>query len=416
MVDQLDTTDVAEGRAGTQISTSFVEEVQVKTGGYEAEYGGALGGVVNMITKSGGNEFHGDVFGYFTNDSLWETAKVPETRGDVKTVDSEYDYGFTLGGPVVRDNLWFFVGVNPNNLDQNLLKEVYVDDTLFQTNQFVRGYERMYFTGKLTWQVGESNLVTFNVLGDPTDISNDFYTTNFVDSPFIETNQFYATSEIGGINYGLGWNSIFSDSVVLEASYGHHENTQKQLPQVDLPNYQDQTSDGVWTGGAGGSVLFGGPGFQQPKDDRTRDQLKASLTWFLGAKHELKLGAGYNNVEYDADYNMVGSSDAFCAAMIEGGAEFYDFDSGEYVPLVANCDSNGDGVNDGWQFADRVGNRWRLRNGYYYNRNYKNQSVGETEEFNVYAQDSWRVTDNFTLTFGVRAESSESTGEQTKTT
>ncbi len=415
VVDQLDTTDVAEGRAGTQISTSFIEEVQVKTAGYEAEYGGALGGVVNMVTKSGGNEFHGDVFGYFTNDSLWANAKIPETRGDVKTVDTEYDYGITLGGPIVRDNLWFFVGLNPNTLDQNVRKDVYGGDAVVQTNDFVRTYDRQYFTGKLTWRLGESNLITFNVLGDPTDIDHNIYSTNYADSPFIETNQFYSTWEEGGINYGLGWNSIFSDNVVLEASYGHHENTQKNLPAIDVTNYNDRTTGGFYTNGADSATYFGGPGFQQPKDDRTRDQFKASLTWFAGAHHELKFGAGYNSVEYDADYNMVGSSDAFCAEMIEGGALFYDFESGDYVPLAANCDSNGDGVMDGYQFPARVGNRYRVYDDFYYNRNYKNRSVGDTEELNIYAQDSWRVTDNLTLTFGIRAESSESKGEQTKT-
>ncbi len=174
VVDELDTTDAAEGRSGTQISSSFIEEVQVKTGGYEAEYGGALGGVVNMITKSGGNEFHGDVFGYFTNDSLWATAKIPETRGDVKTVDSEYDVGFTIGGKLIQDKLWYFVGYNPSTLDQAVRKDVTNGSVVVQTNQFIRTYDRDYFSGKLTWQANQSNSVTFSVLGDPTKSTNDF--------------------------------------------------------------------------------------------------------------------------------------------------------------------------------------------------------------------------------------------------
>ncbi len=415
VVDQLDTTDVAEGRAGTSVSTSFIEEVQVKTAGYEAEYGGALGGVVNMITKSGGNEFHGDVFGYFSNDSLWETAKIPETRGDVKTVDKDMDYGFTLGGKLIEDKLWYFFGYNPSKLDQNVQNNVYaLDGSLYQTNAFVRTYDRDYLSGKLTWQVNEGNSITATVLGDPTTVDNQYYSTNFVTSPYLpQTDMFYNVDE-GGINFGANWNAIFSESYFFEASYGHHANEQTFTPSLDVANYQDQTTDGRWTDGVGDSVLFGGSGFQQPKDDRTRNQFRAAFTWFAGDDHEIKIGGGYNKVEYDMWYDMVGSSAAFCAPTIEGGHYTYDFDTGEAVQIPDNCDSNGDGVNDGWMMPAHVGNRWRLRNGYYYNRNYKNRSDGKTTEMNLYVQDSWSIADNLTLSLGLRAESSESKGNLTK--
>ncbi|MCG6949470.1 MAG: TonB-dependent receptor, partial [Acidobacteria bacterium] len=285
VVDQLDTTDVAEGRAGTQISTSFISEMQVKVGGYEAEYGGALGGVVNMITKSGGNEFHGDVFGYFSNDSMWADAEVPETRGDSRTVDSEWDVGFTIGGKIITDKLWFFAGYNPNNFDQNIVNDVYgIDDTILQTNDFIRTYEKGFYSGKLTWQLNQNNSITATALGDPTTITNDFSTSNFVDSPFAVTDQFYDTDE-GGLNWGVNWNSVLGQSLMLEASYGHHQSKQEYVPNTDVTAYQDQTDDGDWSGGAS-DTFFGGPQFQQLKDDRTRDQVRVALSWFLGQNHE----------------------------------------------------------------------------------------------------------------------------------
>jgi len=413
VVDQLDTTDVAEGRAGTQVSTSFISEMQVKVGGYEAEYGGALGGVVNMITKSGGNEFHGDVFGYFSNDSMWADAEVPETRGDSRTVDSEWDVGFTLGGKIIADKLWFFVGYNPNTLDQNIVNSIYsADDTVITTNDFVRTYEKGFYSGKLTWQISSNNSLTGTVLGDPTTITNDFSTSNFVDSPFAPSDQFYNTDS-GGLNYGFNWNSVLSQSLMLEASYGHHNSKQEFVPNTDVTAYQDQTTGGIYTLGSAQDSFFGGPQFQQPKDDRVRDQARVSFSWFLGQSHEFKFGAGWNDVNYDMQYGVPGPSDAFCSPTIEGGPYEYDFATGTYPQIGTNCSVNDDGVMDGFAMPARIGNRYRLRNGYYYNRNYKNESNGNTEEFNIYAQDSWQIASNFTLTLGLRAESSTSTGNLT---
>jgi len=413
VVDQLDTTDVAEGRAGTQISTSFIAEMQVKVGGYEAEYGGALGGVVNMITKSGGNEFHGDVFGYFSNDSTWADAEVPETRGDSRTVDSEWDVGFTVGGKIIADKLWFFVGYNPNNLDQNIVNDIYsAADTVIQSNDFVRTYEKQFYSGKLTWQISQNNSLTGTVLGDPTTITNDFSTSNFVNSPFAPSDQFYNT-ESGGLNWGVNWNSVLSQNLLLEATYGRHQSMQEFVPNTDVTAYQDQTTDGFYTLGSAQDSFFGGPQFQQPKDDRTRNQARIAFSWFLGQKHELKIGGGWNDVNYDMLYGVPGPSDAFCSPTIEGGPYEYDFDTGTAPQIGTNCSVNGDGVMDGYAMPARIGNRYRLRNGYYYNRNYKNESNGNTEEFNIYAQDSWQIAPNFTLAIGLRAESSDSTGNLT---
>ncbi len=66
---------------GKAINNEFVQEVEVKTGGYQAEYGRNTGGVINVITKSGGNEFHGDVFGYYDSDSLTTNDKNVDATG-----------------------------------------------------------------------------------------------------------------------------------------------------------------------------------------------------------------------------------------------------------------------------------------------------------------------------------------------
>jgi outer membrane receptor protein involved in Fe transport len=65
IIDGINTTNVIRGFQGKAINNEFVQEIEVKTGGYQAEYGRALGGIINVITKSGGNAFHGDAFVYY---------------------------------------------------------------------------------------------------------------------------------------------------------------------------------------------------------------------------------------------------------------------------------------------------------------------------------------------------------------
>ena len=74
IIDGVNTTNVLKGIQGKAINNEFVQEVEVKTGGYQAEYGRALGGVINVITKSGGNTFHGDGFVYYDSRRLRPSA------------------------------------------------------------------------------------------------------------------------------------------------------------------------------------------------------------------------------------------------------------------------------------------------------------------------------------------------------
>src|SRR5438876_235307 len=93
------------GALGTGINTSFVKEVQVKTGGFEPQYGQSEGGIVNIITQSGGNEYHGAVYGYARPKSFEATRKQPDdfrTNLSGKLIHPEnYDAGVDFGGPIL---------------------------------------------------------------------------------------------------------------------------------------------------------------------------------------------------------------------------------------------------------------------------------------------------------------------------
>src|SRR5213079_2690090 len=75
ILDGVQTTDQAFGGSGANLPFEFVQEVEIKTGAFGAEYGKATGGIFNVITKSGGNEFHGDAFAYFSTKNLVRAVK-----------------------------------------------------------------------------------------------------------------------------------------------------------------------------------------------------------------------------------------------------------------------------------------------------------------------------------------------------
>ena len=97
-VDGIEMTDPARGMGGTQLPPDFIREVQVKTGGYEAEYRSALGGVVNVVTPSGSNEFAGKFIGYWTSHAVSGDPKQSSLELQTKGF-AQYDAGFSLSGP-----------------------------------------------------------------------------------------------------------------------------------------------------------------------------------------------------------------------------------------------------------------------------------------------------------------------------
>src|SRR6185295_2213944 len=97
-IDGVNTTGAEYGFQGKELNFEFIQAVDVKTGGYEAELGRSTGGIINVITKSGGNEFHGDVFGYFDNDSLQSNAEDVVATGGTIAGFTRKDFGLDLGG------------------------------------------------------------------------------------------------------------------------------------------------------------------------------------------------------------------------------------------------------------------------------------------------------------------------------
>ncbi|HWU90503.1 MAG TPA: TonB-dependent receptor [Kofleriaceae bacterium] len=117
IVDGVNTTGLSIGSVGSPIINDFIEEIEVITGGYNAEFGRATGGVINVVTKSGSNELKGSVFSTYKPGFLTAAAETtPVNAASIDAVSNnayEFDVGFEVGGPIVKDRLWYFVGFVP---------------------------------------------------------------------------------------------------------------------------------------------------------------------------------------------------------------------------------------------------------------------------------------------------------------
>jgi hypothetical protein len=127
-VDGTDITNAYVGVRGQGVAFEFVDEVQVKASGYQAEFGGSLGGVIQVITRQGGNAFHGDVLGYYSGSALngKERDTLRLSLYDVNVAEyvnyqdlygkdnvDRIEAGFNLGGFIIKDRLWFYGSLLP---------------------------------------------------------------------------------------------------------------------------------------------------------------------------------------------------------------------------------------------------------------------------------------------------------------
>jgi hypothetical protein len=125
----------ADVSGGSNLSLDFVKELQINTGGYTAEFGGAMGGVVSIVTKSGSNEYHGSAFMYWS--PYWlsgdPTVVLKKNSALVGVDKPDYDtnFGFEIGGPIIKNKLFFWVGFAPRLEKNHFFRDVQalVDNT-----------------------------------------------------------------------------------------------------------------------------------------------------------------------------------------------------------------------------------------------------------------------------------------------
>ena len=194
LIDGLAVNDTAYGVNGSPLTIEFIDEVNVITGGYMPEYGRTMGGALSAVTKSGGNEFHGSIWGNFTPGALAGSAAASNATGStgvVSVTNDLYnigDFGATLGGYIIKDKLWFFAGLQPSfqryswsrsfNVAQldgggNLVTDPATGQVVYtpipdSSQRRFSDEKSLNFIGKLTFLASADHRLSLSVTGTPT--------------------------------------------------------------------------------------------------------------------------------------------------------------------------------------------------------------------------------------------------------
>ena len=179
IIDGIETTNLQNGTSGKNVISDFVEEVQVKSSGYTAEFGGATGGVINVLTKSGTNDWHGNVLfnwesSRLAGESTPTLRSVPGSTATVTPVEyvtypkdksDRVEPGFSLGGPIFKNRAWFFGAYQPAYTNvERIVNPTTAHNPAANTFDIKQKNQVQYATGNITSQLSDSlrGRVAFN--------------------------------------------------------------------------------------------------------------------------------------------------------------------------------------------------------------------------------------------------------------
>jgi hypothetical protein len=232
LFDGVDTTDVAAGTLGHNLNSEAIEEVVVSTAGISAEYGRAQGAIVNVITKSGTNDFAGSAKAIVSNDKWNEDNKGRNPiTGDPwnreRFDENVWRYALTLGGPFWRDHLWFFGAYEWANVRSAFL-------TTARSAEHPNGTGESYqqvadvklWDAKITFQVTPSHLFSAAANSDPMKGSVRDYWERAAELPSAEREALTLQDQndcAGFCVWQARWSGVFGPNLSGEAFYAEQD-------------------------------------------------------------------------------------------------------------------------------------------------------------------------------------------------
>ncbi|MBI4475232.1 MAG: hypothetical protein HY646_21395, partial [Acidobacteria bacterium] len=427
IIDGMDTTNLRTGVSSKSLFVDFLQEVQVKSSGYSAEYGGSTGGVISAITKAGSDTFHGSIGTYFRSqkmqgavrgswriDPLTDCNTCSGTPQFLKTPDSPfqvYNPIGDIGGPIFKDKLWFYFGASYNRQNNQRDVTFHTAAPPFPQRHFEWWSDNKYFNWNVTSQLNNKIRVRFTagntrnanrgtapafqpsgtVFSDgvPTDgmttaafdtnpeayknrwertggnSRNDLYSGNF---DWIPTPRFFVNIQSGYLAYDNNTPAEFAGTNIV-----HSFSTTNQCvgtPGSNTCPYPDIPANLQFVSGYSDNKSTS----RTVKDLFTRAYVNANTVLFknwMGA-HEFKFGVRFERLGNDVD-------------------------AGNRHPTIALNWNRSRSTLDGRNVRGRYG---------YYTVSRSVVTVGNVHSNNwsFWAQDSWTIKRDFTLNAGVRTE------------
>ncbi len=380
------------------VSLDAIDQIQVSTAPYDVTQSGFTGASVNAVTKSGTNEFHGTVYGFYRNEDLTGS----KVKGDKIFVPelTQTQTGASIGGPIVKNKLFFFANFEKDDredLGQSWLPNtgsgainesrvlesdlIAVRDALLGIGYDPGSYEGFTHKSestkgifKLDWNINDKNrlAIIYNFLNaskekpaHPTAIG--FRGPNASTLQF-QNSGYEINNELKSVQVEL--NSTISDNASNKLQFGYtHFNDFRNPFSTPAPSIN------IYKDGSPYIIVGHEPFSVHNRLDQKVLQFSNNLNFYKG-DHTYTIGFSFEKFKFDNSFNLTSYGfDLF------GSVDIADFDANDYIATIAAAQATFDAnnANDSWALAET--------------------NVGQLA---FYVQDEWNVSEKFKLTYGVR--------------
>ena len=456
VIEGVNTTGLNFGNVGTSLINDFLEEIEVITGGYNAEFGRSTGGVVNVAIRSGTNTFEGSVFSHYSADFLSVDSRDIDVEGSSIEVDANLAYssdiGFTLGGPIVRDKAWFFVGFTPRfsktNVERITQRRVdenqdslydeddngfYIYEEIERDDNYSQAGQSYQFVSKINGAISPEHQGQISLTGTPSRSEGLIVRA--------EPKLRYLDYSSDTYDLATKWNSKFNDNKTeVEGVVGYHyrryQSTARNSELNDVPLQRfvfgdlatwgrgdssgqfesDKTLKKCFDGGLadgddfplisncpddGYGYLFGGPGgLSDDKETRISGRVHLSQRINFLGQHVFKAGGDVELNETSLPRHLSGG--AVYNTTLSGSGQVPRVEVSRYVKLLANAESDSEIC--GYQ-TNPITEEVDLDAPIPCQFIDEAQPVtGSTFNWSAFLQDSWSILPNLTVNAGLRYE------------
>jgi len=399
-VDGADITNIYTGVNGQKgVVFEFVDEVQIKASGYTAEFGGSLGGVVNVITRQGGNAFHGDFYGYYSGSALSGKERDTLRLGLYDASVAEYfnyqdlygkdrihrlEGGFSLGGYIVKDKLWFFgsflpvieskrrhVGFEPTGISGNFTRRD--TSTNFQLKLTAQPFDflRVSASAVNNFSKFKGDLPPRDGTGDPASPWPDYGWSYPNWSAAVHADFTFGNNALLSLRAGSFYSNVTDQLVSASDPLWYHAGFGNSIyPEIPA----EYIRPNGWTNMAAEALIH------TDRAKAWRSTIGADLSYFLefAGEHAWKIGVQWTRTaeDYKRFFSRPYVQFNWGSPYVTSGGETVTGPYGFY--LVQGSDLTG--------------------------KSYATYQV-HSDRWALYIQDNWTIKNRLTLNLGLRAES-----------
>jgi len=395
-IDGGDNNDNVVGFFVQGFTTEAIQEFEVISDQYKPEYGRSLGGVVNVITKSGTNDFGGSVFGYGFDERLRNKTFAEELSGVGKTTSDRGFWGFSVGGPILKDKLFYFITAEKQKGDQPLaLSPILTSFAGTEPAGFPfpiagsgttvgQNFDRTLWNGRFDYQISKNHLLYVRYSSDVSEFSNDQG-----DALTDPTNQGSSNNHIWSALANWQWNihgNMINELKVFKNDFENTVSSSSPDPVLTL---------------AFDNFSLGRNANTPQATFQNKFQIRDDFSWIVG-RHSFKTGLEWISVDLD-DSSLGPPTTPSVQFSFNAGIDPAD------TMLSGDTGANpktlgGNGLNDGIEVIADISptNPGLIPGTRYY-------------QYGTYFQDDWEVSDRWRFNYGARVDLDKDVFKDAKT-